>query len=139
MLALREGDREASRRRNEQALADARAVEASDALALASLGLSRVAFDEREYAAARVRATEALEWAQRLDPAMGQAPLHLLAQSTRMLGDYDGAARLLAARDRARARRRGGDRVAPCAARETSGRVKLGRPGCALSLSLRRG
>jgi tetratricopeptide (TPR) repeat protein len=95
LLALKQGAREASRTRNEAALEAARAVEDPEALALAHLGLSRVAFLDGEYERARVLAAQARELARPLDPSLGQAPLHLEAQAIRLAGDFDRAAALL--------------------------------------------
>jgi tetratricopeptide (TPR) repeat protein len=53
-----------------------------------------VAFEERDYERARSPAHEARELALGLEPAMSQAPLHMLAQSLRMSGDHEGAAPL---------------------------------------------
>lgn len=61
---------------------------------MAHLGLSRVAVDDGDYERARSLAAKAREFARAFDPAMGQAPLHLHAQATRLAGDYDEAAAL---------------------------------------------
>jgi tetratricopeptide (TPR) repeat protein len=53
-----------------------------------------VALDDGEYERARKLAVAARAHARGLGAAMGQAPLHLHAQSTRLAGDYDGAAGL---------------------------------------------
>ncbi len=55
-----------------------------------------MAFLDGEYERARSLAGEARELARALDPSMRQAPLHMLAQGTRLAGDYDQAAALLA-------------------------------------------
>lgn len=96
LLALRQGAREESRERNEAALAAARAAGDQEALALAHLGLSRVAFEEVDFERAGELAAKARELAGPFDPALGQAPLHMHGQATRFAGDYDGAAALLA-------------------------------------------
>jgi hypothetical protein len=97
LMALRLGAREESRRRNEAALAAARASGDPEALTLACLGLSRVAVDEGDPERGRAFAVEAREHAAPLEPALGgQGPLHLHAQSLRLAGDYDGAAALFA-------------------------------------------
>ena len=96
LLAFWQGAREDSRARNEAALAAAREVGDPEALALASLGLSRVALSDRNHERARTLAVEARELARELSPAMGQAPLHMHAQALWLAGDYDGAARLFA-------------------------------------------
>jgi ATP/maltotriose-dependent transcriptional regulator MalT len=94
LLAFWQGAHAASRRRNEAALAAAQAVGDAEALALAHLGLSRLAVEQGEYARGRELAVAARRHARGLGPAMGQAPLHLHAQATRLGGDYDGAAAL---------------------------------------------
>ena len=53
-----------------------------------------MAVENSNYAQAQTLAQKARESARGLDPAVGQAPLFLHAQSTRLLGDYDGAAEL---------------------------------------------
>jgi tetratricopeptide (TPR) repeat protein len=94
LLAFMVGAHEDSRARSEASLEAARAVQDPEALALAHLGLSRVAFLDGEYDLARSLAAEAREFARTLEPALGQAPLHMHAQSTRLTGDYDRAAAL---------------------------------------------
>ena len=97
LLALRAGDRLESERRNEEALEIAQACGDSEALALSHLGLSRVALENRDQEAALAHAVRAREHAKGLEPALGQAPLHLHAQAVRLGGDYDGAAVLFEA------------------------------------------
>ncbi len=63
-------------------------------MTLAYLALSRVAFEDGDYAQSLTLAVKAREFARNLDPAMGQAPLFLHAQATRLTGDYDQAAAL---------------------------------------------
>jgi tetratricopeptide (TPR) repeat protein len=94
LMAFWQGAHEESRGRNEAALAAARAVDDPEALALACLGLSRVALADGDHERARSLAVEAREHARPLAPALGQAPLHLHAQATRLAGDYDEAAAL---------------------------------------------
>jgi tetratricopeptide (TPR) repeat protein len=94
LLAFMVGAQEDSRLRSEASLEAARAVQDPEALALAHLGLSRVAFLDGKYDHARSLAAQAREFARTLDPAMGQAPLHMQAQGTRLTGDYDRAAAL---------------------------------------------
>lgn len=97
LLAFRQGSVEESRARNEAALAAAEDSGDPEALALAHLGLSRVAFEDGEYERARSLAIRAREHARPLDPAFGgQGPVHLHAQSTRLIGEYDEAAALFA-------------------------------------------
>jgi tetratricopeptide (TPR) repeat protein len=95
LFAFWQGDEDGSRRSSEEALAAARAAADSEALALAHLALSRVAFGEGNYERARDLAALAREHAQGLEPALGQAPLHAHAQGTRMTSDYDRAGELL--------------------------------------------
>lgn len=94
LLAIMVGAHEDSRARGEACLEAARAVQDPEALALAHLGLSRVAFLDSEYDHARSLATQAREFARTLEPALGQAPLHMHAQGTRLTGNYDQAAAL---------------------------------------------
>jgi tetratricopeptide (TPR) repeat protein len=94
LLAFMVGAYEDSRGRSEASLKAARAVQDSEALALAHLGLSRVAFLDGKYDHARSLAAQARGFARALDPALGQAPLHMHAQGTRLTGDYEGAAAL---------------------------------------------
>jgi tetratricopeptide (TPR) repeat protein len=96
LLAFWQGADDESRGRNKAALDAARAVDDPEALALAHLGLSRVAILDGEYDRARSLAAQAREFARSLDPSMGQAPLHMHAQATRLAGDYDQAAALFA-------------------------------------------
>ena len=94
LLAFMVGAHDDSRARSEASLEAARAVQDPEALALAHLGLSRVAFLDGEYDLARSLAAQAREFARTLEPALGQAPLHMHAQGTRLTGDYDQAAAL---------------------------------------------
>ena len=94
LLAIRLGERNQSRKRGEQAFEVARTVEDPEAIVLANLALSRVAFEDGDYEQSLLRAREARRLARDLDPAFGQAPLFMEAQSNRMLGDYERAASL---------------------------------------------
>lgn len=94
LFAHLQGNVEESRDRSEKALDAALAVNDSEALALAYLGLSRVAVEKGNYAEALVLSEKARKHARGTDPALGQAPLFLHAQSTRLLGNYDQAAKL---------------------------------------------
>ena len=94
LFALRADDRAASLARNAEALEIAQAVGDREALALANLGLARVALEDGDHEAARTLAVEAREHAG--ETALGQAPLHIHAQALRQGGDYDGAAELFA-------------------------------------------
>jgi tetratricopeptide (TPR) repeat protein len=94
LLAIRQGKIEESRQRSRVALEAALVVNDREALALASLALARVAIEGGDYAKSQTLAVKAREFARDLDPAIGQAPLFLHAQATRMLGDYDKAAGL---------------------------------------------
>jgi len=94
LFAFRQGKIEESRRRNKAALDAALAVDDPEALALAHLGLSRIAFKDGDYAESLGLAVKARGFVRNLDPAMGQAPLFLHASATRMIGEYDKAAAL---------------------------------------------
>lgn len=96
LFAFWQGAQEDSRARNEAALDAARAAGDPEALALAHLGLSRVAVNDHDYERGRGLAVRARELAGELEAAMGQAPLHLHAQATRLAGEYDEAAALFA-------------------------------------------
>jgi len=94
LLAIRLGKRADSKKRGEEALEVARSVGDPEALALANLALSRVAFEDGDYQQSLLRAREARRMAQDLKPEFDQAPLFMEAQSSRMLGDYERAASL---------------------------------------------
>src|SRR5437867_3862113 len=94
LLAFRKGRIEESRQSSQAALDEALAVDDREALTLAYLGLSRVAFEDGDYAKSASLAVKAREFARGLEPAMGQAPLFLHASATRLIGDYDQAAAL---------------------------------------------
>ncbi|HZY94522.1 MAG TPA: hypothetical protein VFE98_06635 [Candidatus Bathyarchaeia archaeon] len=94
LLAFRQGNIQESRQRSRAALDAALVVNDSEALTLAYLALSRVAFADGDYAQALTLAVKAREFARNLDPAMGQAPLFLHANATRLTGDYDQTAAL---------------------------------------------
>jgi tetratricopeptide (TPR) repeat protein len=94
LLAFRQGKIEESRQRSQASLDSALVVNDPEALTLAYLALSRVKFDDGDYTQALTLAVKAREFARNLDQAMGQAPLFLHAQATRMTGDYDQAAAL---------------------------------------------
>jgi tetratricopeptide (TPR) repeat protein len=96
LFAFWQDARDESLELNEAALASARASGDPEALALAHVGLSRVALLEGDGERARELALEARRHAKPLRPAVGQSPLHLHAQALRMLGDYDEAAKLFA-------------------------------------------
>ncbi len=61
---------------------------------MAHLGLSRIAFEQRDFERAQSQAVKARELLNGLAPEYGQAPLFLHAQSVRMLRDYDSASSL---------------------------------------------
>lgn len=94
LFAFWQGEGEEARERNEAALVAAEASGDAEALALAHLGLSRVALDDGDHERARAHAEQAREHARDLGAAMGQAPLHMHAQAARQAGDYDEAAAL---------------------------------------------
>ena len=94
LFAFWAGDAEGARRRNEEALALAQELEDSEALLYAHLGVSRVAVEDGDHARAHEHAAAARALALQFGEAVGQAPLHMEAQATRLAGDYDGAAEL---------------------------------------------
>jgi tetratricopeptide (TPR) repeat protein len=94
LLAFKQGKIEESRQRSQAALDAALVVNDPEALTLAHLALSRVTFEDGDYAQALTLAVKAREFARNVDPSMGQAPLFLHANATRMTGDYDKAAAL---------------------------------------------
>jgi tetratricopeptide (TPR) repeat protein len=95
LFAHLQGKVEESRERSHAALEAALVVNDREALALANLALARVAMEGGDYAKSQTLAVKARDLARDLDPALGQAPLFLHAQATRMLGDYDKAAELI--------------------------------------------
>jgi tetratricopeptide (TPR) repeat protein len=94
LFAHLQGKVEESRERSQASLDAALVVNDPEALVLAYLGLARVAVEKGSNAEAARLALKARESARGLDPALGQAPLFLHAQSTRLLGDYNKAAEL---------------------------------------------
>src|SRR3989442_2262419 len=94
LFAFRQGKIEESRRRSQAALDGALAVNDREALTLAYLALSRIAFEDGDYPKSLNLAVKSREFAHDLDPSMGQAPLFLHASATRLTGDYDKAAAL---------------------------------------------
>ena len=82
LLALSQGSLAESRERSEDALQAATACGDIEALALAHLGVARVAFEDGDYERARTLAIDARRYAERLTPAHGQAPLHARAGDT---------------------------------------------------------
>jgi tetratricopeptide (TPR) repeat protein len=94
LLAFLQGNIEESRQRSQAALDAALVVKDPEALTLAYLALSRVAFEDGDYAQSLNLAVKAREFARNEGPALGQAPLFLHASATRMTGDYDQAASL---------------------------------------------
>ncbi len=94
LLAFRQGAEEESRQRNEGALEAAWAVGDREAEALALVGLSRVALREGDYERVRSLASEARDLTRDLVPGAGAVPLHMLAEGTRLGGDFDQAAAL---------------------------------------------
>ncbi|HEV8682057.1 MAG TPA: tetratricopeptide repeat protein [Actinomycetota bacterium] len=94
-LAFTQGDQEASRTRNEEALRMARAADDWGAQVLALVGLARVALRDGDLAVVRDNAKQARRMARDMGDQRAEAgPLHLLAAATRMDGDVDGARRL---------------------------------------------
>jgi tetratricopeptide (TPR) repeat protein len=94
LLAFLQGEIEESRGRSQAALDDALVANDPEALTLAYLALSRVAFQDGDYTRSLSLAVKAREFARNQDPALGQAPLFLHASATRMTGEYNQAAAL---------------------------------------------
>jgi tetratricopeptide (TPR) repeat protein len=90
VFAWWQGEREDSRRRNEEALE--LAGDDPEALSLARLGVSRVVLEDGDYARAYELAAGARAAAAPLGDAMAQGSLHMHAQATRLAGNYDEAA-----------------------------------------------
>src|SRR5437879_12823446 len=80
---------EESQKYNQEALEIAEKINDREALALASLGLSRVAYEQGNYVEARSLAAKALELTRGLDPSLRQAPLFMDALPRPNLADYD--------------------------------------------------
>lgn len=93
-MAFLQGKIEESRERSHAALDAALAVNDPEALTLAYLAWSRLAFDDGDYPESLGLAVKARESARSQDPALGQAPLFLHASATQMTDDYDQAAAL---------------------------------------------
>jgi tetratricopeptide (TPR) repeat protein len=125
LLAIRLGKTDESRRAGKEALKVARLVGDPEALALANLALSRVTWEDGDYKQSLSRAREARRLARGLDPAFGQAPLFMEAQSSRMLGDYEKAASLF--RESVELNRRIGDRGMVIAELSNLGLVEIHR------------
>jgi len=96
LLAFRLGDLAASRARCEAALSAAGTAADGEAEGLSLLGLSRVELSEGRPAKAREHAAAARSLLRPLGEAFVQAPLHMLAQATRLTGSTDEAAALFA-------------------------------------------
>jgi tetratricopeptide (TPR) repeat protein len=94
LFLFRLGEQEASRERNEEALAVAREVGDLEAESLSLVGLSRVAFRDDRHDEVVELARRARELAARVGPEAEVAPLHMQAAGTRLLADYDRAAEL---------------------------------------------
>jgi len=89
LLAFRQGDQEASRAFNEEALESARDARDRRGEANALVGLARVALRDGDHESVRVHAEEAIALSRRLEePGAVSAPLHLLAAGTRQAGDH---------------------------------------------------
>jgi len=84
LLAFKQGKIEESRRMSQAALDAALVVNDREALTLAYLAMSRVAFEDGDYTQSLTLAIKSREFARSLEPAMGQAPLFLHAPATRM-------------------------------------------------------
>jgi tetratricopeptide (TPR) repeat protein len=125
LLAMRLGKTNESRKASEEAFGTAKRIGDPEALVLANLALSRVAFEDGDYAQSLSRAKDARQLAHSLGPAFEQAPLFMEAQSTRMLGDYERAASLF--RRSVELNRRIGDRGMVIAELNNLGLVEIHR------------
>ena len=94
LLAMRQGKLEESRKRSDETFRIAKLTKDVEALVFGNLAMSRVAMDDGNYQEARDRSSDALRYARDLGAGWWQAPLFMLAQSYRMLGDYEEAASL---------------------------------------------
>jgi tetratricopeptide (TPR) repeat protein len=81
LLAFRQGKIEESQQRSQAALDAALAANNREALTLAYLAASRIAFEDGDYPQSLTLAIKSREFARNLDLAMGQAPLFLHAPS----------------------------------------------------------
>ena len=125
VLAFRQGAQDESQKRNEAALAAARAVGDLEAESLALVGLSRVAFRNGDYARVRTLALEARRLVHDLEPTARVAPLHLLAAGTRLAGELDEAVALY--EESLESNRRIGDRRMVAIELHNVGHVELHR------------
>jgi tetratricopeptide (TPR) repeat protein len=96
LAAIKDVQRDASLAYNEEAFAIAEETGDPSARVFALVGLSRVAFDDDDLERSRALAQEALDIARGLRIGMRQAPLFMTALATRMSGDLDAAAALMA-------------------------------------------
>ena len=96
LIAIKQGSREESLARNEEALAVADEVGDPAGRTFGLLGLSRIAVADGDAERGRHLASSALDAARELPPRMRQALPHMLAQATRLGGDLDRAAELFA-------------------------------------------
>ncbi len=94
LFAFRLGDLVVSRARSEEALAVAHKVGDREAEGLALLAKSRIDLSDGRYEDARKHALASRATLADLEPAYGQAPLHMLAQATRFVGTLNEAAAL---------------------------------------------
>lgn len=94
-LAFIQGDQEAARARDEEALRMARAADDWPTQILALVGLARVALREGDLAAVRQNAEQARAMARDMrDPKAEARPLHMLAAAARMEPDLERAREL---------------------------------------------
>jgi tetratricopeptide (TPR) repeat protein len=94
LFLFRLGEQAASRVRNEEALAVARAAGDAEIEAFALVGLSRVALRDGRYDDVVEIAAKARAVAAAAGPAATSGPLHMQAAGTRLMPDYDRAADL---------------------------------------------
>lgn len=125
LFLFRLGEQQASRERNAEALAVAREIGDREAESLALVGLSRVAFRDGHHHEVVELATRARELAARLGAEAEAAPLHMQAAGTRLLKDYDGAAKLY--RESIELARRAGNKRGVAMEQHNLGHVELHR------------
>jgi tetratricopeptide (TPR) repeat protein len=95
LLAFKQGDQEASRARNEEALRMARAADDWQAQILALVGLARVALREGDVTAVREHAERARTLARDMrDRKRESRPLHMMAAAARVEGNVKAAREL---------------------------------------------
>lgn len=125
LFAFRLNDLPASRARSAAALEVAKAVGDREAEGLALLGLSRVDLSEGRNHDARDHAATSRALLRELAAEYGQAPLHMLAQATRLVGTVEDASKLF--EESLELNRRLGDRGMVLVELHNLGHVELAR------------